>query len=139
MKHILPFVIILFLFASCKKKENTSCTDNTFPIEKGTPPAPKIIEVKKEGNKRIISFTGKVTTIYFDRITPAGTTRFVYELQYDGLCQTSVIGSTSYEFKRTGAFTYTFNHSVSNGETNEFAIADFSGHYGFTTLDNAKY
>ena len=143
MKHILPaFIIILLFVASCKKKEESTtgnCNDNVFPVEKGTAPTAKITDIAKNGKDVTITFQGKITTIYFDRLRPSGNVRYVYEVQYDKLCQESVLGQTSYEFKRTGQFTYTFKHSILNDdETNAFEIDDWSMYNG-PALDRVTY
>lgn len=142
MKQILPIVIAFLIFASCKKKETTSdgtCHDNVFPIEKGNPPTASITSVEKNGRDVTITFQGKITTIYFDRVRPSGGVRYVYDLQYDKLCQKSVVGETPYEFKRTGPYTYTFKHSILNDdETNSFQIDDWDK-IGNVTLDYVDY
>lgn len=141
MKYILPIVFILFFISSCKKKEESHCSANIFPMETKTPPSvAEIISVEKDGNSRTITFKGKVTTIYLDRNAPNRKIRYVYELQYDKLCLTSVTGDTPYEFFRTGPHTYVFKHNIlSSDETNSFQIDDFSAYYGNIILDAVSY
>ncbi|WP_017258392.1 hypothetical protein [Pedobacter arcticus] len=130
MKKLLPILILLFVFASCKKDDNFINPPAITPVQKEdstiTVP-PFSATMTANGSKRTINIVGGLTYIKFAARVPIpndpraqfGFKTFIFDLKYDKVDVTSIPRNFNavYTFVRNSPYNYTFMHDVIPNET----------------------